>query len=531
MTNLSDLIPAGGGQNNTDFVADGAIASGKPVILTAAGKAAEVDETSTSVSDDYLAGSEVGGTAGASNEGAQAAWDSSDTDKYVYVFSDVADSKKLKAYVATVSGSGGSTSISLGTVVIIDSAACYVQGIAADPNTAGRFLVSWADEDDSYHGYMAAITINGTSLDVGTDAKFTSTVLHAQNRCQQLVADPNVANQFLHVHRINDTNDNCEAIVATISGTGTDATVSYGTAASFTGTDSADIPRLAADPSTSGLFVAAWKDKDNSDYGTAKAITLSGTTITGTHTEAVFQSANPVTYSVVFNPDTAKQFLVFFGGYKTGYSDRQFQGRVGAVSGSNTLSFEAVVAAGNNGENAGGCGLCSMGMGSGKFLASYNITNGTDSNKILQSIGSISGTTLTWATRNATISSIEPYETGKGLTVARDTNNAGRAVTAYNNYTPSPYERSFITEVGGTYTSSNLTATNLLGIAAGAISDTATGTINTWGSRNEVQSSLTIASDYYVQEDGTITTTSTSPAQLIGQAISATQINIKDYTG
>ena len=77
----------------------------------------------------------------------------------------------------------------------------------------------------------------------------------------------------------------------------------------------------------------------------------------------------------------------------------------------------------------------------------------------------------------------------------------------------------------------NLTATNLLGIAAGAILDTATGTINTWGSRNEVQSGLTIASDYYAQEDGTITTTSTSPAQLLGKALSATQINIKDYTG
>jgi hypothetical protein len=42
---------------------------------------------------------------------------------------------------------------------------------------------------------------------------------------------------------------------------------------------------------------------------------------------------------------------------------------------------------------------------------------------------------------------------------------------------------------------------------------------------------LTIASDYYAQADGTISTTSTSPAQLIGKAISATQINIKDYTG
>ena len=79
--------------------------------------------------------------------------------------------------------------------------------------------------------------------------------------------------------------------------------------------------------------------------------------------------------------------------------------------------------------------------------------------------------------------------------------------------------------------SSNLTSTNLLGIAAGAISDTETGTINTWGSRNEVQTSLTIGSDYYAQNDGTITTSSTSPAQLLGKALSATMINIKDYTG
>ena len=83
----------------------------------------------------------------------------------------------------------------------------------------------------------------------------------------------------------------------------------------------------------------------------------------------------------------------------------------------------------------------------------------------------------------------------------------------------------------GVTNETNMTATNLLGIAAGAITSGASGAINTWGSRNEVQTSLTVASDYYVQSDGTITTTSTSPAQLIGQAITATQINIKDYTG
>ena len=70
-------------------------------------------------------------------------------------------------------------------------------------------------------------------------------------------------------------------------------------------------------------------------------------------------------------------------------------------------------------------------------------------------------------------------------------------------------------------------ATRYLKICLGSVS----GTTITWGSRNEVQTSLTIGSDYYVQTDGTISTTSTSPAQLIGKAITATQINIKDYTG
>lgn len=48
MANLSDLLPQGGGQNNTDFVADGNITSGKPVIFTAAGKAAQVATSTAS---------------------------------------------------------------------------------------------------------------------------------------------------------------------------------------------------------------------------------------------------------------------------------------------------------------------------------------------------------------------------------------------------------------------------------------------------------------------------------------------------
>ena len=85
-------------------------------------------------------------------------------------------------------------------------------------------------------------------------------------------------------------------------------------------------------------------------------------------------------------------------------------------------------------------------------------------------------------------------------------------------------------QAAGTQTT-NMTSANLIGISSAAISDNASGTINTWGSISEDHSGLTIDSDYYAQEGGTLSTSSTSPAQLMGKAINATTINMKDYTG
>ena len=83
-------------------------------------------------------------------------------------------------------------------------------------------------------------------------------------------------------------------------------------------------------------------------------------------------------------------------------------------------------------------------------------------------------------------------------------------------------------QLAHTVLTTNLTATNLIGISAEAIASGATGEINVFGGLNEGQSSLTPASIYYVQENGTITTASASPAQKIGKAMSATTLNIKD---
>ena len=70
---------------------------------------------------------------------------------------------------------------------------------------------------------------------------------------------------------------------------------------------------------------------------------------------------------------------------------------------------------------------------------------------------------------------------------------------------------------------------NFIGITDAAISNTASGNVTIKGGISTNVSSLTIGSDYYVQADGSISTTSTSPAVKIGKALSATALNL-EYT-
>jgi hypothetical protein len=75
-------------------------------------------------------------------------------------------------------------------------------------------------------------------------------------------------------------------------------------------------------------------------------------------------------------------------------------------------------------------------------------------------------------------------------------------------------------------TTSNLTATNFIGISDAAILDTASGNITIKGGIAATGlTSLTPGSDYYAQDDGTITTA--SAGKKIGKAMSATSINLE----
>ena len=88
----------------------------------------------------------------------------------------------------------------------------------------------------------------------------------------------------------------------------------------------------------------------------------------------------------------------------------------------------------------------------------------------------------------------------------------------------SSYPEAWFYKVGVT----NMTDENFVGFADAAISSGSSGSINVVGNTT-TQSSLTPGQKYYVQGDGTIGTSPSSPSVVAGLALSSTKLLIKNY--
>ena len=520
MANLSDLLPQGGGQNNTDFVADGNITSGHPVIFTAAGKAAQV---------------------------------------------------------ATSTASG---SLPLGTQLTVESGASSIGRIqvTADPHNTDRWMVSYYNDSGTAGIRIKFVTRSGTTLSDGgaTNAGAVSGIDNAYNH--SMVFDPVTPNKVLMVFMPGSNAPSAygsAAVVLTLSTSDKNAVVSFGPPNRF---ETANFnmfngcPTRAFALGTTGNYLCGWA---NDPSGVKlRVLTVSGTTVTAPGSTTIPYSSgvrNGSEFGFKVNPyDATKALILQINTNKYLYiTDVAISGSTitatssgNVVDASNTyerqgcidlcyLTSTKFVMIASRESSSGGQGRTQIGnLSSGSFSYGSQIVysgtsypdyavrqaqvvnstvtsdkwilvwNDTTNKQANGRIGSYSGDAITLGTDTEIDSQAYEY-----FQVAKADDADGHFLVMADNNSNTAWVK--LGKTGGT--SSNLTSTNLLGIAAGAISDTATGTINTWGSRNEAQTSLTIGSDYYVQDDGTITTSTSG--QLIGKAITATQINMKDYTG
>ena len=245
-----------------NLVASGVIDNGKTVIIKddgTVGIVTQITSNTPSAGDSYVFES-------SSVQHTAATYDP-DNGKVVIAYRDLNNSGHGYAVVGTVSG----TSISFGGATVFASSDS--QQMTATYDTANdKVVIAYTNSDDTYKGYAVVGTVTGTSITFGTPVKFED-----NNTNSEMSAVFDSSNDKVVIaYRGHGGNSHGTAIVGTVSGTGSGATIGFGGATVY---EAADIDYASAAYVGSSKVVIAYRDQGNSNHGTVIVGTVSGTSI------------------------------------------------------------------------------------------------------------------------------------------------------------------------------------------------------------------------------------------------------------
>mgnify|MGYP003648986188 CR=1 FL=1 len=492
MSNLSELLPAGGGGKSVDFVASGTITSGKPVILNSAGTVTEVSGSSvlTGTVSDFLS---------ANGAYSAAAYDTTNNQGLV-IYRD--NNAAIKGRIITVDSSNN---ITYGTETTIHTAANTLTTTAVYDSTHQRYVVMFKDENGdgqartlspSGTGGSAAFTVgSATYFPVSASNDIRSTFLDScfdPDTGQVIVAFADTGNSnhfYMSVGEVRTSPEDIQwgtAVAVDTNGACSSFSVTYDT--------------------TANKVLALWELDGTS--GKAVVGTVTSGTI-GSFGTVVNYTSNPYKPGSAYNVDN-NCFLILF----RNDAASMYLTAIGAkVDGSdNSVVFgTAVVVTSEYSESYPQGVTYSTAMD--KFTAAYYLAAG-------------------YQYRNFSVSSAATPVVTLATAVTFPSTSDG----VYANYYDPDEDAVVFTwrRVGGpwgaqaiTPGSTNLSATTFIGISDAAISSAASGSVTIKGGISTNVTGLTANSTYYVQADGTLATTSSSV--LAGKALSSTSINL-DYT-
>jgi hypothetical protein len=276
MSNLSELLPTGGGQNAVDFVASGTLSSGQTVALRSDGTVEAVSGVTGSVGSKAVFNSAV-------SQFNAATYDSN-SNKVILVYRDDGNSYYGTAIVGTVSG----TSISFGSEVVFNAGTTNSITATFD-STSNKVVIAYQDVGNSSYGTSIVGTVSGTSISFGSE-------IFENSRADAISAIFDSSNNKVVIAYQDPVNtDAGTAIVGTVSGT----SISFGTAVVID-TNFATVISATFD-SSSNKVVVAYQDSGNSNYGTAVVGTVSGTSISFGTPVAFNNAGNTLYLAAVFD--------------------------------------------------------------------------------------------------------------------------------------------------------------------------------------------------------------------------------------
>ena len=416
----------------------------------------------------------------------------SNAQKVVISYNDAGNSYYGTAIVGTVDPSDNS--ISYGTAVVFESASTSPIKSTFDSSN-NKIVIAYNDGGNSNYGTAIVGTVSGTSISFGSP-----TVYESANSPQPSIAFDENAGKVVIVYSDNGSGDDGTAIVGTVSGT----SISFGSASVYE-TSGTSLNVVVYDANAQKVVIAY---KDNATfYGAARVGTISGTSISF-GTEVVFESATIGHLSGGY--DSSAQKVVF--SYQDGGNSDYGTSIVGTVSGTD-VSFGTAAVFESADSRVTSTTYDSNGQ---KIIVAYR--DDGNSGKVTVAEGTVSGTSISFATPVIVEEGNSQY-----VSSAYDS-NASRTVIAYRDGGNSDYGTAVVFGLAST----DLTTENYIGITDQAYTDGQDATIAVVGCIDRNQTSLTAGQQYFVQNDGTLSTTAGSPSVLAGTAISATELVVKE---
>jgi hypothetical protein len=478
------------------------------------------------------------------------------TNKFVVAYMDRDDSSKGKMVAATISG----TNVSFQTIAnftgdsttristVYDPISRYVV-IAFQNNSQTRLELNFA----STNGTTPQESSNTTPDGDLNNARFISAIYDEDNKRVVIAYAPQVDNDLSHLvllpntgsgpvtYKIAyDSDTNYVILIAEASGNGSDRytyiypiyhDTSNGTytvgersllksGAGSTGAQVYAYAGILYDPDADRTIIA-YMDDANSNEVTANVIQSTGSssapTVTIGSNVLVDSGDDGSNIAMTYDTTNNKVFLAY-----ENTTEALWKGTIGTVTaGTNSISFTGTATIWDNNVTGQDQGEVSYDSDANKILFFYRadaVNNYTTYKVITPGSSSFS------VADGAAFSNHDSFFNGGASSFGA---GKGTLLPTYNSTDSNKLSYGTAFFATTTTTTTPLDNGNYLGIAAEAISDTATGKINVIGGTSTGHSSLTIGNHYFTNGAGTIGLVgNTTGEQYLGRAISATEIQL-----
>ena len=483
--------------------ADGTVTKGKPVIVEADGDFAQISATGNSGTEINAFTSTAAGGGTNSNPKEAVSTSSDGAGTFCFVYKNAAATSYPVAQLGTSNAAGA---ITYGTQVVLESATYNFRhaGIVYNPDynsSAGGFIIS-AQKNSVGRSVTFGISYSGTTItNNGSTEIYTNT---SDIECIDIGYDTTNDKAYVWFGKP----ESAMSTVTNSSGTtltngGISGNYAFGSASGRM-----QFGNMVYD-NTNNRGTIFYRDEGNSDYPTAMAYTVSGDSFTYGTAKVLESSACYHINGAEGEADSKGTICVFGNGDNT-----TLKSTVLSYSGT-TITNGAIVSILAN-TYLHQYQHLTYNKVSKNYLTVITKTSSNDYPQII--IGTYSSGAITWGSPIALDRNSYTWTTA----IITETGNAAQNFwlgnTSVNDNRGGIYASAYDNSV------TNLTAENYIGIAQETVSTGNDVKVTTISGVDANQSSLTPAQIYYVQTDGTLSTTAGSPSVVAGTAIASTQL-------